>query len=299
MRVLLWASSSRGLSVANAVVEDGHEVGVVIVPAAKSEIGHLIQRQTGAHVIEVKASPKHEVKIHEIGGMDIGIVSGFPYWIPPSLANSPRLGSVNLHGGPLPQFRGGSPISWQISLGRKVVELSVHVLEEQLDAGPVVLSDAFELGQEEDISHARLKSDAKFSELVARLLREPSLLTETQPQDHSKAAYWHQRSSEDSVLRWGELTDIQAVNLVRAVSPDYGGAVTYLGDAKVEVFRAAPAVPRLHGTPGRVVVLSSKANPMVVCRVGGLELLDYKICSTTANHKTPERLENGARLVPV
>ena len=49
----------------------------------------------------------------------MNIFSGFPYIVKNNLYNLSRFGSINLHAGKLPKYRGGSPLNWQIINGEK------------------------------------------------------------------------------------------------------------------------------------------------------------------------------------
>ena len=45
---------------------------------------------------------------------DVFVVAGFPHIFNQETLNLPKFGSINLHAGPLPKYRGGSPLNWQI-----------------------------------------------------------------------------------------------------------------------------------------------------------------------------------------
>ena len=58
-------------------------------------------------------------------GTELNLLCGFPYILKRNLISLPRFGTLNLHGGKLPEFRGGSPINWQIIKGKKKIGLSL------------------------------------------------------------------------------------------------------------------------------------------------------------------------------
>ena len=55
----------------------------------------------------------------------------------------PKFGTLNLHGGKLPQFRGGSPINWQIIQGRNKIGLSVIKVNKGIDSGEIASEKLF------------------------------------------------------------------------------------------------------------------------------------------------------------
>lgn len=68
---------------------------------------------------------------------DLGLSLAAPI-LKPELFNLPRLGTINLHKGRLPDFRGMPPAFWEIWCGQDRVGCSVHRVNEQLDAGELL-----------------------------------------------------------------------------------------------------------------------------------------------------------------
>jgi methionyl-tRNA formyltransferase len=69
---------------------------------------------------------------------DLGLSLAAPI-LKPALFEIPRLGTINLHKGKLPDFRGMPPAFWEMFTGAKEVGCTVHRVERKLDAGPVLL----------------------------------------------------------------------------------------------------------------------------------------------------------------
>lgn len=70
-------------------------------------------------------------------GADLGLSLAAPI-LRRALFSLPRLGTINLHKGRLPDFRGMPPAFWELSLGEQEVGCSVHWVDEKLDNGAVV-----------------------------------------------------------------------------------------------------------------------------------------------------------------
>ena len=49
----------------------------------------------------------------------------FSYILKKKLFNIPKLEPLNLHAGPLPHYKGGSPLNWQIINGERKIGLSI------------------------------------------------------------------------------------------------------------------------------------------------------------------------------
>jgi methionyl-tRNA formyltransferase len=65
-------------------------------------------------------------------------VACFPGRLPPSLLDLPPLGALNVHPSLLPRDRGPSPLFWAFHRGDDATGVTVHLMEETLDTGPIV-----------------------------------------------------------------------------------------------------------------------------------------------------------------
>ena len=70
---------------------------------------------------------------------DLGLSLAAPI-LKPSVFDQPRLGTINLHKGKLPEFRGMPPAFWELWTGQTEVGCSVHRINEKLDEGPLLKS---------------------------------------------------------------------------------------------------------------------------------------------------------------
>lgn len=76
-------------------------------------------------------------KIREASA-DLGIVFGTNI-IKESVFGIPKLGSINLHQGLAPYYRGGPPVFWELFNDEKEVGLTVHFVATKVDTGDIVL----------------------------------------------------------------------------------------------------------------------------------------------------------------
>lgn len=75
---------------------------------------------------------------------DLGIIYGTNI-VKESVFKIPRLGSVNLHQGLAPLYRGGPPIFWELYNGEREVGITVHFVEAKVDSGQIVLQETVPL----------------------------------------------------------------------------------------------------------------------------------------------------------
>ena len=75
---------------------------------------------------------------------DLGIVFAC-YLLRRPLFSIPRLGTLNLHLGKAPEFRGSSPGFYELLAGVSEVGVTVHRVDDGLDSGPILLQRTFPL----------------------------------------------------------------------------------------------------------------------------------------------------------
>jgi methionyl-tRNA formyltransferase len=80
----------------------------------------------------------------KIEGFDLFIVAAYGKIIPKDLLAIPKHGSLNVHPSLLPRFRGASPIESQILADEKKVGVSIMLLDEKMDHGPILASENYE-----------------------------------------------------------------------------------------------------------------------------------------------------------
>lgn len=69
---------------------------------------------------------------------DLFIVAAYGYLIPSDILKLPRHGSLNVHPSLLPKFRGPSPIESAILADEKETGVTIMLLDEKLDHGPII-----------------------------------------------------------------------------------------------------------------------------------------------------------------
>ena len=79
---------------------------------------------------------------------DLFVVIAFRM-LPEVVWNMPPLGSINLHGSLLPQFRGAAPINHAIISGEKESGVTTFFIEQEIDMGNILLQERTAIGENE------------------------------------------------------------------------------------------------------------------------------------------------------
>ena len=79
---------------------------------------------------------------------DVQIVVAFRM-LPEIVWNMPHMGTINLHGSLLPQYRGAAPINWAVINGEEETGVTTFKLQHQIDTGDILLQQSFAIGENE------------------------------------------------------------------------------------------------------------------------------------------------------
>lgn len=84
----------------------------------------------------------------------------------------PRLGTINLHKGKLPDYRGMPPAFWEIWEGQSSVGCTVHKVEATLDTGPIVIETELPIEDYSTPDGIRFRLDAEGNRLIVEAIRK-------------------------------------------------------------------------------------------------------------------------------
>ncbi|KAI4346959.1 hypothetical protein L6164_007817 [Bauhinia variegata] len=138
---------------------------------------------------------------------ELCITAAYGNILPNKFLNIPPLGTVNIHPSLLPLYRGAAPVQRAMQDGVKQTGVSLAFTVRELDAGPIIASQEFEV--DDQIKAPDLLTQL-FSEGSKLLIRElPSIFdgsarVKAQPQDHSKATLAPKISPEESWLSFDQ-----------------------------------------------------------------------------------------------
>jgi len=143
---------------------------------------------------------------------------------------------ICLHPSPLPLYRGGSPLQYQIMAGEKESAVTLLMVTEGVDSGPILAQEAFSLEGELDDIFQRIISIG--AELTMKVLDGLALKTLSPiPQDEAHKTVYKRRKPEESEITIEEINASSAefiYNKIRALQDPYPNAYIVCGDgAKV------------------------------------------------------------------
>lgn len=150
---------------------------------------------------------------------DLFVVVAFRM-IPKVLFELPKIGTFNLHGSLLPDYRGAAPINYAIINGEKETGATTFFINEKIDEGNILLQNKISIGENENAGELHDRLMVMGAELVVKTLNglaENNINEKPQPQvENPKNAF--KIFKEDMKIHWDwEVERIH--NFVRGMSP--------------------------------------------------------------------------------
>jgi len=184
VRIALFASPSRFSELALRALSPSHEVVALVLPEARkgglretlrrafSPAGSPLEtlgRERGIPTIRLarEAADDGRESLRRVAP-DLLCAAIYPHRITPDVIALAPLGALNAHPSLLPRHRGPLPIFWTYHADDRRAGVTIHHLDQRLDAGDIVRQDGFDLPR--GYPAARLDSD--LAELAAALLKE-------------------------------------------------------------------------------------------------------------------------------
>ena len=193
---------------------------------------------------------------------DLQIVVAFRM-LPEVVWNMPPMGTINLHGSLLPNYRGAAPINWAIINGEKETGITTFKLKHHIDTGNILLQERIPIGADETASelHDRMKilgaalivktvtglADSVLHEIPQSNLLDENLelnkATEIRELRHAPKI-----NTDTCKIDWNKEVN-EIYNLIRGLS-SYPGAFTFLDEKVLKIFRATKEIDHSVPIPG-------------------------------------------------
>ena len=263
MRVVMFGYQTWGYRTLEALIAAGHAVALAVTHpksdhAYESIWDDSVAELAVAHDIPVllRNRPDDENLVRRLkeAEPDIIVANNWRTWLPPHIFNLPRHGTLNVHDSLLPAYAGFSPLIWALINGEREVGLTAHLMNDDLDAGDIVVRQSVPVLDTDTATDLFHKTVA----LIAPVTTEALALiasgrTDWTAQDRGKASFFHKRSIEDSKIDWNwPAEDLE--RLVRAQSDPYPNAFTFHRGQRIRVISAAVSRANYGGTPGRIFI---------------------------------------------
>lgn len=290
LRIVFMGTPDFAVASLDALVQAGCTiVGVVTAPDKPAGRGmKLTESAVKKYAVEkgLKILQPEKLKnpafIEELRALqaDLQIVVAFRM-LPDLVWNMPPMGTINLHGSLLPQYRGAAPIHWAVINGEQETGVTTFKLKHEIDTGDILLQKRFPIGEEETTGdvHDRMKliGAALLVETV-KGLAEGSLqkIDQSALIQGTSTALKHAPKlfTEHSQINWNDPID-KIHNLIRGLSP-FPGALSTLDGKILKIYRSKKELAEHHHPAGKVIT-DGKTFLKFACSDGYIHLLDLQL----------------------
>lgn len=261
MRVVMFGYQTWGHRTLRALLESEHDI-VAVVTHPRGEGAYervwsdsVEELATGAGVpvlIRERADDEELYEALKQVAPDVIVATNWRTWIPPRVFTLPPFGTLNVHDALLPAYAGFSPLIWALLNDEPEVGVTAHLMDETLDAGPIVLQRAVPVGPADTATDLFHKTLELFGPITVDGLAELATgRRDFPPQDRSRASFFHKRSEEDIRIDFAWSAE-ELARLVRAQSAPYPQAFCFHRGERLELIEAGVSAAVYGGTPGRI-----------------------------------------------
>lgn len=288
LKIVFMGTPEFAVASLDALVKAGcNIVGVVTVPDKPAGRGmKLNESAVKKYAAEHKLNVLQPEKLKSPGFVealqklkpDLQVVVAFRM-LPEIIWNLPPMGTINVHGSLLPQYRGAAPINWAVINGEKETGVTTFKLKHEIDTGDILLQDRFSIGEDETAGEVHDKmmytGAALLVETVKRIAE--GNITE-QPQsdqnDQSKLKHAPKIFTETCQIDWSRTVE-EIHNLIRGLSP-FPGAFTQLNDKTLKIYRSIKE-PVLHDHQAGEVLSDGRSYIKFACSNGFIHATDLQL----------------------
>lgn len=267
MRIVYFGSPELSVPFLSALLNEPDFDVVATVTQPEKPVGrkailtkcavHAFAEQNGIPVLPLASLKTKEAKtVLAALNADVFVVVVYGKIIPKAILDLPRFGCVNVHPSLLPKFRGPTPYQYAILQGETKTGVSIMLLDEGMDTGPVLAVKPFIIELRETSESIQSKIIQIGVPLLLETLKKwTNKEIEPSPQNNDAATYSKILKKEDAKMDWSK-SAVELDRHIRAFKP-WPGTYFYwkeLGkDVRISVLEANVTENKTQ-TPGSVRV---------------------------------------------
>lgn len=287
MKIVFMGTPEFAATILDNIIQAGHEVVSVYTqpdrPKGRSgkPVASPVKELAESKGITVyqpeRIKRPEEVELLKTFDAEVFVVAAYGQIVSREILDIPKICSINAHGSLLPKLRGASPIQRAIANGDSETGITVMRMDEGVDTGDIILSEAISILPEDDEASMYEKLAVLGGKLIVEAL---DLLSKGEAtftkQDDNLSTHAPMLKKEEGLLDFNK-TAWELDCIVRGFK-EWPTAYTYVGGKGLKVFKAkATAFPENYQgetAPGSFYV--TKKNIYIVAKDGLLELLEVQ-----------------------
>ena len=208
---------------------------------------------------------------------DLQVVVAFRM-LPEQIWSFPPMGTLNVHGSLLPQYRGAAPINWAIINGEKETGVTTFQLQHAIDTGAILLQERIPIAANNTAGEIHDTMKEVGAQLLVKTLHglfDNSIKAVPQEQVIGTDTLQHAPKifTKDCEIDW-EKPCASIHNLIRGLAP-FPGAITKIDGKIVKLFLTQMIEETPTEIPGSFVT-DGKTYAKIACKDGYIGLSDIQ-----------------------
>ena len=247
MRIVFMGTPEFAVPSLKILVENGFDVvGVITAPDKPKGRGKKLATsavkdyalEVGLNILQPTnlKNPEFQQTLRSLKA-DLQVVVAFRM-LPEAVWGMPPIGTFNLHGSLLPQYRGAAPIHWAIINGETETGVTTFFLKHEIDTGEIIFQDKEAISYDDNVGSVYVRLMERGAKLVLKTAQAiatgdyPSF-PQVVPEDLKHAPKIFRETCE---IDWSKPAE-QVRDHIRGLSP-YPAAWTTFQGKNLKVFAA-------------------------------------------------------------
>ncbi|GAB3334677.1 methionyl-tRNA formyltransferase [Marivirga atlantica] len=244
LRIVYMGTPDFAVPPLKILVESGYDIAAVITAPDKPKgRGQKMAvsavkdyaLEAGLHIMQ-PTNLKDETFIEELRKLNanLQIVVAFRM-LPEVVWRMPEIGTFNLHGSLLPQYRGAAPIHWAVINGEKETGLTTFFLKHEIDTGNIIMQEKEEILRKDTTGTLYQRLMQMGAGLVLKTVKaiENEDYTLIEQDTNQELKHAPKLFKENTEIDWNKPAE-EVYNFVRGLNP-FPSAWTILNDKKFKL----------------------------------------------------------------
>jgi methionyl-tRNA formyltransferase len=266
MRTIFLGTSWESVETLKVLVNDPYFEVVSVITTPDRPVGRkqiLTQSEVKSFaleknipVIHTESSKEKYIEVLDRYKPEIAVCKAFGEIIPKEFLEFPKYGCINIHFSILPKYRGAVPIQKAILDGEEETGISIMLMTEGLDEGPVLETFKEKIEEEDTNITLRKRLVEKTTDILIPTLKKwVAGDIQAIPQNHRKATYCWKKdiSKENAEILWNKYEPEYIERMIRALLP-WPIAWTVWNKKRLQIFDAEITSCNEDGKPGDLVL---------------------------------------------
>ncbi len=266
LRIAFFGTPDFAVASLKKMVENGWNIVAVITAPDKpsgrgqqlsiSDVKHYAQEVNLPIYQPEKLKAADFIELYRSLNIDLAVVVAFRM-MPEVIWAMPRIGTINLHGSLLPNYRGAAPINWAVIHGEEETGVTTFFINQEIDKGDILFQQTCKIENADDFGSLY----AKLKEIGASLLIETLSKIEhgdykSSPQEFKPTDKSAPKIDKD-ILEIKDYSSCESIyNLVRGLNPVYKPFFIH-NDKKYIIKKGHYSLEKVHEKPYELVTDNS------------------------------------------